>query len=168
MPKGQYERKPPKTIEVRFWEKAIVRDGCWGWQGYTNGIGYGILTIKRRREGINRNVYAHRISWEIHKGAIPNGLFVCHTCDNPECTNPEHLWLGTNADNMHDCSLKGRQNGAAKALPGERNPFAKLTEQIVREIRGSDESGVALGAKFGVCKSLISAIRKRRAWRHVA
>jgi hypothetical protein len=167
MPSGQYTRKS-RPIADRFWEKVLVRDGCWGWTGDTNGVGYGSLHIRRRLENYRKNLYAHRISWEIHNGPIPAGLFVCHRCDNPSCCNPAHLFLGTNTDNMRDCSARGRQNGPAKSLPGIKNGNAILDDEKVREIRLSDKRGVDLARQFSVHKSLITAIRKRKAWAHVA
>lgn len=157
----------PKSLRQRYLENLIVGDECWGWAGPKHPDGYGYLGIKRRSEGLHYNVYAHRLSWERTYGAIPDGLFVCHRCDNPECTNPAHLFLGTNADNMRDCSLKGRQNGTAKARPGEKNANAKLTSDQVRFIRSSAERNCVLTEKYGVSKSLICAIRKGRAWQSI-
>ena len=83
-------------------------DGCWGWNGAKDGSGYGI--ISSRKGGGFAPEKAHRVSFEKCYGEIPQGMNVCHHCDNPQCTNPEHLFIGTQKDNMIDCSLKGRLN----------------------------------------------------------
>ena len=158
----------PCSIVERFWSTVVVRKNCWEWSGYSNGNGYGILSVNSRSEGIRYNIYAHRLSWEIYKGHIPEGMWVLHKCDNPACTNPKHLFLGTNKDNMEDCSRKGRQNGRAKARPGILNGNVCLTEKQVREIKSNTVGCTELGRRLGVHKSLISAIRKRRAWKHVS
>ncbi len=158
-----------KTLEQRFWENVVVyRDGCWGWASYTNGLGYGVIHVRRRLENFRKNIYAHRLSWEIHFGPVPDDLFVLHRCDNPACCRPDHLFLGTNTDNMKDCVAKGRDNRAAKALPGEKNPQAKLTEADVLAIRCKPRvSRFTLAKMFGVTESCIAAIRGGKGWKHV-
>lgn len=89
-------------LETRFWQRVEKTDGCWRWTGPLHAFGYGLIW----RGG--NNVGAHRISWEIHVGPIPDGLFVLHRCDNPPCVRPDHLFLGTQADNIHDMVAKGR------------------------------------------------------------
>lgn len=90
-----------KTPEQRYFENVEIKEGCWGWRAATNRKGYGRFYSKHTQS-------AHRFSWIIHKGKIPDGLFVLHKCDNPPCTNPEHLFLGTNLDNIRDMIAKGR------------------------------------------------------------
>jgi len=85
----------------RFFDKVHKTDSCWNWTASTRN-GYGAFKINGKVEG------AHRVSWVLNNGEIPEGLFVCHKCDNPRCVNPEHLFLGTASDNMKDCYNKGR------------------------------------------------------------
>ena len=124
-------------IEQRFFNKVDKTYGCWNWIAHKNPAGYGRITVNRK------DYTAHRMSWILHKGAIPGGLFVCHHCDNPACCNPNHLFIGTNRDNRRDSVKKGRQHkpkysdlyvATGKLQRGEDNPAAVLTEEKVREI----------------------------------
>ncbi len=118
---GRYDGSPmgnPRPLTDRFWEKVDKRgpDECWEWTAgratstlWTKGkpkFDYGIF--HRGSEDEYQAVQAHRMSWELHNGSIPDSLFVCHTCDNPPCVNPGHLFLGTHLDNMRDRKAKGR------------------------------------------------------------
>tara|TARA_Y100000310_G_scaffold14352_1_gene14541 strand:- start:175 stop:714 length:540 start_codon:yes stop_codon:yes gene_type:complete len=96
------------TLEERFWAKVKKGPGCWLWTGATRPGGYGNLFTFRDKGRRNHFTSAHRASWEIHYGPIPDGLLVCHRCDNPPCVKPEHLFLGTNKDNQRDRRQKGR------------------------------------------------------------
>lgn len=151
-----------KTAEQAFWEKVnkAGENGCWYWTGSIkprNGYGH----MRNGRKDYN----AHRLSYQIHKGSIPAGMEVMHTCDVPHCVNPDHLKLGTHAENMADCKAKGRHTH------GTKNPHAKLNEAQVRQIRAeftrtsrkrsnSDE----LAAKYGVSRESITHIIARRTW----
>lgn len=95
-----------RPLTDRFWEKVAKSDGCWLWTGSRQRNGYGFLFAGTRKEPHPER--AHRVSWRIHFGEIPDGLWVLHKCDNPPCVNPEHLFLGTRTDNMRDCARKGR------------------------------------------------------------
>lgn len=136
--------------------------GCWEWQGLVDQKGYGLLSTKRRWPFERR---AHRHSYETFAGPIPAGLFVLHRCDNPRCCNPEHLFLGTNADNMRDRSDKQRQ------LRGETCPTRILTEDQVREIRRRAATGKethrTIAADYGVHRSTVTLVCSRRGWVHV-
>jgi len=94
--------KTPINIEIAFWKNVKKTDSCWIWNGSKQAAGYGELGYRGKRYA------AHRVSWEIHNGEIKNSLHVLHKCDNPSCTNPKHLFLGTHADNMHDAQNKKR------------------------------------------------------------
>jgi hypothetical protein len=132
--------------------------GCFLWTGYLAPNGYGELRIDGSK------MSAHRASWVLHRGQIPGGMFVCHKCDNRACVNPDHLFLGTQKDNMRDAASKGRMNPNQK---GERNRAAKLKQDDVLFIRKSSERGVALALRFNVSQALVTMIRKGRVWNHI-
>lgn len=147
------------TVLERFMEKVHKTDSCWIWVGGKNAKGYGSFGGD---EGVKS---AHRYSWLLHKGAIPSGLHVLHTCDNPPCVNPSHLWLGTNKDNTNDKVKKGRH------AHGSRSAFAKLTEELVVEIRKryatEKISQRELADIYGVDHVNIGAAIRRASWKHV-
>jgi hypothetical protein len=141
--------------------------GCWLWTASTvGGRGY-IRCDIRDDNGLVvkvRSVYAHRFSWEIHVGPIPTGLMVCHTCDNPLCVCPDHLFLGSQAENMTDRNTKKRQ------ARGEWHGRAKVTAQAVRRIRTLRAAGatqVSLAEQFGLSRRAVRSILDGRNWRHV-
>jgi len=122
--------------------------------------GYGQLNDK------GRLLKAHRLSWELHFGAIPDDLLIRHMCHNPKCCNPSHLLPGTVKDNHVDMQKANRMY-VPEARRGERNRQAILTEDDVRFIRQSDIRGVDLAKRFNVTKSLISRVRLGKAWKHI-
>lgn len=107
-----------ETMEQRFKKKYLINDqtDCWEWTASKNNIGYGMF-----RFDSNGMRTAHRVSYEMHKGPIPQGHVVCHTCDNPKCVNPDHLWTGTLKDNAQDMVAKGRM---ARAMLGKKHKLA--------------------------------------------
>ena len=150
------------TLEERFWAKVDVRgpEDCWEWLAGKTHNGYGMIGKGGRHNGMLR---AHRVSWELANGPIPDGLCVLHHCDNPGCVNPLHLWIGTNADNQQDMAQKGR----AASNKGESNGKAKLTAQDVHEIRqmlSRDISHRVIAKVYGVKRSTISDINIGRCW----
>ena len=116
-----------ESVEHWFWSRIIKKDsGCWEWQGATV-CGYGVVRFQ------DDDWKAHRLSWLLHNGAIPEGVCVLHTCDNPPCCNPDHLWLGSKHDNTQDMMKKGREG--YRSHPCENNGRAKLTADLVRSLR---------------------------------
>lgn len=152
-------------IKKRFWAKVDKRgpDECWEWVGANTGgkSRYGILRVN------NRGFLAHRLSYSLKHGNIPDGLCVLHRCDNPSCVNPGHLFLGTYLENNRDKARKGRANPPY----GTREPNHKLTAADVIRIRKRYAAGDTrqrdIAAQYGVSQRLISLIVRREAWRHI-
>ena len=142
-----------------------MRD-CIEWQGWVGQGGYGQAYIAIGPNRARFMVRAHRMAWIAEYGSIPDGLLVCHHCDNRRCVNPEHLFLGTHKDNTADMDAKGR--GVRPRLPGESNPSSKLTEAAVRDIRQQYAAGgisqSQLAAVYGVTQPLIGYVVRREAW----
>jgi hypothetical protein len=164
MPKINYRG----TLEQRFWKKVNKKgeDECWEWLAIKDKKGYGLFKTATSRR-------ASRFSYELHKGEIPKGMLVCHTCDNPPCVNPKHLWIGTNSDNMQDMMKKGRRPDRTgrhnKSNVGENNKSSKLTQKQVDEIR---EKYIPyfygfkkLAKEYNVSLQNIYLIIKNKSWR---
>lgn len=146
-----------------LFEKHVVKnaEGCWGWNGAKHGFGYGLVRYRRK------TIRAHRISWEIANGPIPKGIHVLHHCDNPPCSNPSHLFLGTNRDNMLDKVRKGRQYRPLAAHTALQ-PIRKLNiDQVmtIKSIRASGESLRSIAREFSVSPSNIGKIVHGITWR---
>ena len=158
-------------VIARFWIKVDRHgpDDCWEWQGADRGSGYGSMKAGKRAE------LAHRISWTIAKGAIPEGIYICHHCDNRACVNPSHLFAGTQSDNMLDAYRKGRIKlpycPEVQFQKGEGHPNSKLTNDNVRSIRRAYASGGViyrdLAKQYGVDHTLIYQIVNRIRWTHI-
>lgn len=174
-----------ETIVERFWDRIKRTQTCWLWIG--PGGRYGSL-------GFGENQMAHRFSWELHYGPIPEDLFVLHSCDTPRCVRPDHLFLGTQADNIADARRKGRlavgnrhgmrkhperrargEHHGTRTHPesvnrGSSHYAAKLSEHDVIEIRNLREQGLLLkeiAMRFMVSRELVGNICRRTAWKHV-
>lgn len=164
MPTGVYVRKT-KPILDRFWDKVNKTDTCWEWTAPLNASGYGVLAF-RKPKGWGY-VFAHRFAFEALVSEIPPNMCVCHKCDNRKCVNPDHLFLGTQAENTADRDNKGRH----VALKGENHGCAYLNEDTVREIIQVYASGnytqKELGLKFGTTTWNIHRIVKRKTWKHL-
>lgn len=167
-----------KRDAERFWLKVDKSDDCWLWTAGTDRKGYGMFSVGGSRDdaGRRRNsmVGAHRYSYQLANGPIPDhasfhGLCVLHRCDNPRCVNPEHLFLGTNEDNVKDMDRKGRRITSTKR--GSAHSQAILTEKQVREIHAKYQAGgisqAALGREFGVSLATINHIMTGRLWAHL-
>lgn len=159
-----------RPVADRFWEKVDQSspDGCWLWTGARSPQGYGRFQSGGRVNG--RSSVASRFSWQLAFGPIPAGMFVLHRCDNPPCVRPDHLFLGTNSDNMADMVNKGRYVSRERLPRGEAHPCARLTEADVIEIRqrfASGETRTSLAKTFGVSLSTVHDIIRRNIWRHV-
>lgn len=134
--------------------------GCMEWTAARNAKGYGQFGVQ------GRMFVATRLMYSLEKGEIPSGILVCHTCDNPCCCNPDHLFLGTPKDNQSDKSAKGR----CAPQKGSRNNHARLTESDVREIRSLRSNGMQvadLASRFNVHQTTVSKIITRATWLHV-
>jgi len=148
-----------KTIIERFEEKHVPEPnpGCWLWKAHINTGGYGVFGHKGGPKT------AHRVSYELHIGEIPDGLCVLHHCDIPNCVNPDHLFLGTQADNMADMYAKGRRPRPV----GEAHPGAVLNNAKVINIRTSNKTIKELADKYGVRLGTIYNVLSRVSWDHV-
>lgn len=147
-----------ENTDQDFWKFVNKTDSCWIWTGNVRN-GYGRFSIK------SDGIFAHRYSWQLCRGSIPEGICVLHNCpggDNPLCVNPDHLFLGTQVDNNKDKVAKNRQSR------GEDQGCSKLTTEAVREIRRLPSSTlISLAQRFGVHLATIHHVRHGKTWRHV-
>lgn len=142
-------------IADRFWKHVAKSDGCWNWVG-AHWKKYGCIRRGSAREGFR---LAHRVSYELAHGAIPDGMAVLHTCDNGSCVRPDHLFLGSQTDNVRDMDSKGRR----------RNN--KLTPDMIRAARARSMAGetqASIARDFGVVQTTISQALRGLTWRHVS
>ena len=156
MPKGVYPRKKRPVLD-RLFDMAIPEpnSGCWLFTGSTNNKGYGQIRCSGKTH------LAHRISFEALNGSA-GGKHILHQCDTPLCVNPEHLWVGTQKDNIIDMWKKKRS-----PTFGESHPFSRLTDTAVREIKSSSEKGRDLAKRFNASEATISMIRRGHTWKHI-
>lgn len=140
-------------------------ESCWPWLAATQRHGYGKVSDPERK----RDVAAHRASWELVNGPIPDGMEICHSCDNPPCINPAHLFLCSHSENMADMRSKGRSGRTS--LPGSQNPIAKLNECEVADILSAlaaGERGSSIARRYRVSHTSICDIASGRSWKHVS
>lgn len=169
----------PQDVQ-RFWSKVSKTDTCWRWTGTIAKNGYGCLKVSMGSRTNKAMPAAHRISYFLHHHTDPGHWLVCHTCDNRLCVNPEHLFLGTSADNSADMARKGRaasgDRNASRLYPEKRkrgaaNRSTKLTVAQVLEIRQRYATGtitaVALGKEFGVQGCAVLVIHHRKTWKYI-
>lgn len=152
--KGHRESPP---IEERFWMKVNKTDGCWLWMGGKDGDGYGGFWLE------GKPISAHRYSYQLNIGPIPEGLLVLHTCDQPACVNPAHFFLGTKKDNAIDREQKGRSRDSR----GEKQGAAKLTEVKVRQIFQDSKNGMSqkkIADKHAIHPSSVSKVLLKQVW----
>lgn len=154
---GPFAQEP---LEKRFWKKVATGklNECWEWQGAISKNGYGVI-------GVNgKNQSAHRISYELNKGPIPDGMHVLHACDNRKCVNPSHLRAGTGSENIQEAFDKGRKKNPN--LSGEQNPRSRLSLVQVNFIKAHPElMHTELAALFGVSPNTIRGVRIGRTWK---
>ena len=144
----------PLEVKVRS-RYRIVDSGCWEWTGATTRGGYGQVMDGKK------NLRAHRAAYMLFVGDIPDGMLVCHSCDNPLCINPDHLWLGDTVANTQDKIMKGR------SIKGESVASSKLTDEAVKEIRAADMNIYVAAEKFRVSPVTVWKARERITWRHL-
>lgn len=149
-------------LAQKFWEKVLLGPGCWEWEGQRASNQYGIL------RGGRKCLLAHRVSWELAFGA-PGDLSVLHRCDNRGCVRPDHLFLGTQLDNIRDMDAKGRRVNAPSF--GEANGSSKLSEGQVREIRALGVSRQItrkdIARRFSVSVPLVEKILAGKVWKEI-
>jgi hypothetical protein len=157
-----------KTLQERLLQRILIVGDCWMWTGRLSKKGYGSMRVSGRRTRV------HRASYELYKGPVPDGLFICHQCDNPACVNPDHLFAGTNSDNLQDAANKGRlsyQRNTENFMRGTGHKQSRLTEDHVRDMRSLyAEEGLSvneLGARFGISHVQAYRIVKRIHWKHL-
>lgn len=158
-----YQRQ--RSSPEKFWSHVAIQqdnNACWEWQAYRKSNRYGELTYKRQKWIASRLAYVLANNIDV----LPVGMHVCHKCDNPPCCNPNHLFLGTAKDNVHDAMKKGR----AYLKKGAEHPSAKMTEEKVRKIRLLHELGFSykeIGRVYDIDIYQVRAIVKKRSWAHV-
>ena len=154
----------PGSFERRLAAGLVeTESGCIEWTKAKTPHGYGRIGRGARGQGW---AFTHRAAWELARGEIPSGMFVCHRCDNPPCCNPSHLRLGTQRENLADMREKSR--GVTTHFTGERNPAAKLTwAQVgsIRERHSAGESARSLAREYGINHKTALQIVNRLIWR---
>lgn len=161
----KYPTKLRDSLPERLWQRVDKTESCWNWTGKRSRKGYGQIRFQGQR------ILVHRVSWELAYGPIPPGQYVLHRCDNPSCVRPDHLFLGSLADNNHDMDMKGRSRRIGS--PGEKNSASKLTDEQVQMIRDTHKprdrtyGTTALARQFNVTIGAIQRVVHHHTWKHV-
>ena len=159
--------KPKFTFEERFWSRVskVDGDGCWEWTACRFTKGYGKVFLPNSGRFLEG---AHRVAWTLTSGPIPNGLWVLHKCDNRACCRPDHLFLGTSADNIADMIAKGRSRlDSFNNLPRPSRKFTNEQASVIRQRVASGEAMRALARELGVDRSTIRSLVRRLNYRDV-
>jgi Mor family transcriptional regulator len=148
----------------RFWRRINKTDSCWLWTGAKASMGYGVL------RWLGKRVYAHRLVYELTYGPIPDGLFICHHCDNPPCCNPQHLYAGTQRDNMRDRDRRGRglKGRSRKGKPTNAKITAEIAEAIRNEPATTRKDIKRIAEKYRLHWASIYRIRNNQIWQDEA
>ena len=149
-----------RPIRERFWSKVDRSGECWLWMRGEDTSGYGTFRLAKTSDR------AHRVAWSMERGDIPPGKYVLHCCDNRRCVRPDHLYIGTHADNMRDMIARGR----ARKARGEAHHKTRLTNDAVREIRRRSDLGETRGSisrLMGIPRTTVSRIARRQHWTHI-
>lgn len=154
-----------QSIIDRFNSKVKkIESGCWIFIGCKNPKGYGVFQA-------NGTIFSHRFAWIVKNGAIPKGLLVCHTCDNPPCVNPDHLWLGTPKQNTQDMVKKDRPRGAKNPRKGEQNGMSVISYIQAMDIARLIELGhrsTDISRNLNISIHIVNDIRSRKSWKFLA
>ena len=146
----------------RFDDKWLEhQNGCWIWVASQKGNGYGQFAYQ------GRPAWAHRVSWTLRRGEIPGSMYVCHTCDEKLCVNPDHMFLGTHSDNMRDMGDKGRSRFHKQTFRGSEHGMAKLNEVQAMAIFRASGMYQDISDRFGVSPSTVGQIKRKEIWRHI-
>ena len=152
---------PLIPMEQKLLRYVVSENGCWNWVATKDKQGYGMLSHHRGKQ-----IRAHRASYEFHVAKIPEGLLVCHSCDNPSCINPNHLFVGTPKENTRDMLDKNRR----PVLRGERHPNAKLTnDQVsqIKQLRSENRPLKEIASQFNISFQTVSSITKGTTWNRI-
>lgn len=155
-----FSKEKWRPLQERFLERVSKTENCWIWNGSVSK-GYGRMKVD------NKVYSAHRLSFKLFKGKIPKNRIICHTCDNPKCVNPEHLYAGTPQTNSDDKFYRGRQRYNPPCLKGEDNGFSKLDTKTIHKIRNEKGAPKDIAEKFGLSLSHVRRIISRESWGHV-
>lgn len=156
---NNFKNRSLDAIKNLFWSNVLKTESCWIYNKKPNSRGYGNIGL-----GNSKQTSAHRFSYEIHFGSIPSLLFVCHTCDNRMCVNPEHLFLGTHQENVTDMVQKKRN------VKGENHWSNRLTEKQVKEIKYMLKNNInykIISNRYGVSHHTIFDIKRNKSWKHI-